>query len=154
DHVQDIFMEHCSACHDAGERSGGLDLGSFATTRAGGSSGSTLVPGDAERSRLYRLVAHLEKPTMPPDHDPIDKELVVMIREWIQGGAPENAAEARRLATERAAEAAKEAEKAKEAKEGAKDGAKDAGAPPPPMPANWPDLPAPAARLRAKTLAI
>jgi DNA-binding beta-propeller fold protein YncE len=94
DHVQEIFMENCSACHDADEKEGGLDLTSFATARAGGSSGTTIVPGDIDQSRLYQLVAHLQRPTMPPDEPPIDKKHVDTIRRWILAGAPESKADA------------------------------------------------------------
>ncbi|MCB9868432.1 MAG: PQQ-binding-like beta-propeller repeat protein [Planctomycetes bacterium] len=107
DHVQEIFMQHCSACHDSDSKRGGLDLTSFATARAGGSSGTTIVPGDPQRSRLFLLVSHREKPTMPPDEEPIDKALIEKIRMWIAAGAPENKADARASAKKpRAAPAA------------------------------------------------
>lgn len=101
DHVQEIFMENCSACHDSDEREGGLDLTSFATARAGGSSGTTIVPGDTDRSRLYQLVAHLQKPTMPLDEPPIDKAKIELIRQWIAAGAPESKTDAAAFAASR-----------------------------------------------------
>jgi len=107
DHVQEIFMENCSACHDADEKEGGLDLTSFATARAGGSSGTTIVPGDIDQSRLYQLVAHIQKPTMPPDEPPIDRKHIDMIRKWILNGAPESKNDAMAFAAKKKANAPK-----------------------------------------------
>ena len=89
-------------CHDPSDASGGLDLSTHATAMQGGSSGRTLAPGDPDASRLYLLVSHKEKPTMPPDEDRIDKELIQKIRSWIQQGAPNDLAHAKKLAVERA----------------------------------------------------
>lgn len=102
DHVYAIFDENCIGCHDAGDASGGLDLSTFDATLQGGSSGQTLKPGNADGSRLYLLVSHREKPTMPPDEARIDKPLIETIRKWIQQGAPKDLPHARKLATARA----------------------------------------------------
>lgn len=112
DHVYQIFDEHCIACHDQGDASGGLDLGAHATTVQGGSSGKTLRPGSPDESRLYLLVSHKEKPTMPPKEPRIDDQLIETIRTWIAQGAPKDRAEAEQLAARRAkarAQAAAEA---------------------------------------------
>lgn len=129
DHVQEVFMNQCSACHDPDSKEGGLDLTSFATALAGGGSGTTIVPGNLERSRLYKLVAHLEKPTMPPDEPPIPKEQIQLIAKWIQAGAPENKTAARRLAAKQAA-----APKPKPV------AAKPRFDRPAPMPKGWPEV--------------
>jgi hypothetical protein len=53
----------------------------------GGSRGPALVPGDAEASRLYRYVAGLEKPSMPPG-DSLAGGEVAALKAWIAAGAP------------------------------------------------------------------
>ncbi|MBK8979046.1 MAG: hypothetical protein IPM29_24380 [Planctomycetes bacterium] len=103
DHVFPIFEDNCTVCHDAVDREGGLDLTSFAAAMQGGGSGRTFRAGDPDASRLYRLVSHQERPTMPPDEPRIAAEKIEMIRLWIAQGMPENAAHAKRLAEERAA---------------------------------------------------
>lgn len=103
DHVYPIFDEYCITCHEPSDASGGLDLSTHATVLQGGGSGKTLSPGNPDASRLYLLVSHKEKPTMPPKEDRIDKDLIETIRKWIQQGAPEDLAAARTLAKARAA---------------------------------------------------
>tara|TARA_R110002072_G_scaffold139249_3_gene282748 strand:- start:20802 stop:23234 length:2433 start_codon:yes stop_codon:yes gene_type:complete len=98
DHVYSIFDEHCITCHEPGDPSGGLDLSTHLATIQGGGSGRTIKRGDADGSRLYMLVSHQEKPTMPPKSARIDKDLIQTIRTWIQQGAPKDLAEAKRLA--------------------------------------------------------
>lgn len=101
DHVYPIFDEYCITCHEPSDPSGGLDLSTHVTTLQGGSSGRTLSPGDPDASRLYLLVSHKEKPTMPPKEDRIDKDLIQTIRTWIQQGAANDLGHARKLAVER-----------------------------------------------------
>lgn len=102
DHVYPIFDEYCITCHDPSDASGGLDMSTHATTLQGGSSGRTLSPGNPDESRLYLLVSHKEKPTMPPKEDRIDKDLIQTIHTWIQQGAAKDLTHAKKLAVERA----------------------------------------------------
>ncbi|MBI3681372.1 MAG: DUF1501 domain-containing protein [Acidobacteria bacterium] len=53
----------------------------------GGTRGSALIPGDPVNSRIARLAAHLEQPSMPPGRKPWQIEV---IRRWIGTGAPLN----------------------------------------------------------------
>ncbi len=110
DHLQPIFEENCTVCHDSVDQKGGLDLTSYRGVIQGGGSGHTLVAGDPDASRLYMLVSHKAKPTMPPDEPPIPGDQIEAIRKWIAQGAPENSKQAKAFAAERAAEAAKMAE--------------------------------------------
>lgn len=113
EHVYPIFDEHCIACHDQGDASGGLDLSTHGSTMQGGSSGKTLRPGSPDDSRLYLLVSHKEKPTMPPKEARIDAALIDTIRTWIAQGAPKDEAQAQQLAEKRAKARAKAAAEAK-----------------------------------------
>ena len=102
DHTYAIFEEHCITCHEPSDPSGGLDLTTHVSAIQGGGSGRTIKRGDADGSRLYMLVSHQEKPTMPPKSGRIDKKLIETIRTWIQQGAPKDLAEAKKLAVARA----------------------------------------------------
>jgi hypothetical protein len=42
-----------------------LDLSSREAALRGGEHGAAIVPGNAERSKLYRMVAGLDVPAMP-----------------------------------------------------------------------------------------
>jgi WD40 repeat protein len=112
EHVFPIFEEACITCHDPVDASGGLDLSTHAAVLQGGGSGRTLRPGQPDGSRLYLLVSHREKPTMPPDEPRIAAERIETIRLWIAQGAPKDRAQAERLAAERAAERARAAAEA------------------------------------------
>lgn len=130
DHIEDLLGQHCSACHDPDSKKGGLDVTSFAAIRQGGGSGSTLVPGAPDQSRLLRLLTRQERPFMPKDEDQLPAPVLAMVRQWIEQGACEDEASAREFVAERAAE------KAKASATPAPDAAKDA----PPMPEDLPSI--------------
>ncbi len=98
EHVAPIFTEHCASCHDPDEKKGGLDLTSFAAARQGGGSGQTIVPGEPEQSRLYRLVTRQERPFMPRGADPLPAATLAKLKLWIEQGASDDAAAARAFA--------------------------------------------------------
>ncbi len=91
EHIKPIFSQRCAKCHNDDSLRGGLTLMSFAGTMEGGSSGAVVAAGDADGSRLLRLVNGQEEPKMPPTGEPLSAEELELIRAWIAGGAPENA---------------------------------------------------------------
>src|SRR5262245_15429924 len=91
DHVLPILRDKCFGCHDPDKVKGGLNVANYTTLMQGGSSGAVIKPGDPEGSRLYQLVTHKQKPTMPPKSDMLPKENLDTIRERSPGGALENA---------------------------------------------------------------
>ena len=84
--VRPVLAANCYDCH-GGAKTSGLDLRTRDGMLRGGSRGPALVPGDAEASRLYRYVAGLEKPSMPPG-DPLSGGEVAALKAWIAEGAP------------------------------------------------------------------
>jgi hypothetical protein len=78
-------------CHGADKAKGGLDMSTFGKIMEGGSSGAVVKPGDADGSRLFALASHKEEPKMPPNSPQLPKESLDLIRNWINGGALENA---------------------------------------------------------------
>ena len=90
-HVRPLLVQRCYACH-SGESDpveGGLRLDSRAGWRRGGDSGSAIVPGKPEDSRLLQAVLY-QDPTlaMPPDNALAKREIEVL-RKWIELGAPD-----------------------------------------------------------------
>jgi hypothetical protein len=84
--IQPLLAKRCFGCHGAAKTSG-LDLRTREGMLHGGSRGPALVPGRADASRLYRHVAGLEKPSMPPG-SPLPAQEVDALKAWIDAGAP------------------------------------------------------------------
>ena len=85
--IQPIFEKSCWTCHSQTLHLAQLDLSSRDSALKGGEHGAVLVPGKAEDSKLYRLVAGLEKPGMPLDGSALTAEQVAAIKSWIDDGA-------------------------------------------------------------------
>ena len=83
----EILSQNCLACHGSAAMSG-LDLRTRASMLKGGTRGAAIVPGKAEASRLYRFVAGLDQPVMPPAGK-LPPEKLAAIKKWIESGAPE-----------------------------------------------------------------
>src|SRR5262245_6339593 len=97
--VAPIFERNCMMCHGARVQRSGLDLRSEETILKGGARGPAIVPGDAEKSRLYRLVTHKEEPAMPMGMDKLGEAEVAVIAQWINGFSPKAAMSAETIPT-------------------------------------------------------
>lgn len=89
--VRPLLIERCYECHsvESGESSGGLRLDSAAASRAGGSLGPAVVPGDVGASKLVRAIEYADKNMqMPPDGKLADDEIAIL-KHWIEIGAPD-----------------------------------------------------------------
>src|SRR5689334_23609827 len=76
DHVLPLVEANCAKCHNADKKKGDLDLTSYSGALAGGASGKVIVPGDADASKLVKVITHAEEPTMPPNRGKMaDKEI-------------------------------------------------------------------------------
>ena len=63
--IRPMLEAKCLGCHGEKLKLSQLDLRTRESAIEGGAHGPSLVPGNAEQSRLYRLVAGLEEPAMP-----------------------------------------------------------------------------------------
>src|ERR1700722_3096244 len=63
--VRPILQANCSNCHLGTNRRGGLSLNTRESTLKGGHDGTDLVPGDASKSLLIKLIRH-EGPANDP----------------------------------------------------------------------------------------
>src|SRR5688572_29034901 len=87
DKAVSVLRQNCAACHGAALKMSGLDLRTRESILTGGEHGPAVTPGNPEKSRLYRAVAGLENPTMPPGKKLADED-IAMLRRWIEEGAP------------------------------------------------------------------
>ena len=84
--IRPLFENSCWKCHGGAIQLSKLDLRTRDAALKGGVKGPAIVPGKAEDSRLYRLVAGLEKPSMPLDGK-LTAGQVTLIKDWIDQGA-------------------------------------------------------------------
>ncbi len=87
DHIRPIFERSCWNCHGEASQLSELDLRTREAAVEGGVRGPALVPGRAEDSRLYRMLAGLDDPPMPMAGDPLSDAELMAIRTWIDDGA-------------------------------------------------------------------
>lgn len=90
DQALTVFRNRCNSCHNADKQKGGLNLESYTTAMAGGSSGKVIEPGDPDGSTLLGLVMQTDEPKMPPMSAKIPDAEIAIIKAWIEGGALEN----------------------------------------------------------------
>jgi formate dehydrogenase gamma subunit len=79
-----LFQQKCIGCHGPNLLSGGLNLSSYASARAGGNSGPGIVPGNPDGSLIIQKQSAGNHPGQFSDQE------LELIRQWIQAGAPEN----------------------------------------------------------------
>jgi len=84
--IRPVFENSCWKCHGGSIQLSKLDLRTRDAALKGGTKGAAIVPGKAVESRLYRLVADLEKPSMPMDGK-LTAAQITAIKDWIDQGA-------------------------------------------------------------------
>ncbi len=84
--IQPILETSCWQCHGESVRLSKLDLRTRESALAGGTRGRSISPGDANASRLYRMVSGTEKPAMPLGGK-LTGEQIETIKLWIEQGA-------------------------------------------------------------------
>lgn len=85
--VKPIFDRACAACHGDAQQLGQLRLDAKESVFKGGLSGHPVVPGDLEKSELYRRVAGIGDQARMPMGGELPAEEIAIIREWIESGA-------------------------------------------------------------------
>jgi len=93
--VQPILQKYCVECHAEGgqgyEKSG-LLLTSYEGVMKGTRFGSIVKPGDGLSSTLIMLVEGRADPSikMPHGKDPLPKEKIELLKQWVVQGAKNN----------------------------------------------------------------
>jgi hypothetical protein len=85
--IQPTLEQNCLNCHGSSVQSSRLNLSTLEGALTGGARGSAIVPGRAEDSRLYRMVAGLDKPAMPLGGKKLTDGQIAAIKNWIDQGA-------------------------------------------------------------------
>jgi len=85
--IKPILENSCWTGHSRATRASKLDLSTRESALVGGERGPAIVPGRADDSRLYRLVAGLEQPSMPFDGSTLTSAQIASIKAWINEGA-------------------------------------------------------------------
>jgi len=89
DLVEPVLEQKCIRCHSSKKQKGKLRLDRYELILAGGKSGSTLVPGNAAESEMYKrlLLPADDKKRMPPRGKPqLTDDEKSLIRWWIEDG--------------------------------------------------------------------
>ena len=87
DHIRPIMERSCWNCHGEAAQLSDLNLSSREGALEGGAKGPAIVPGRAEDSRLFRMVAGLDQPFMPMSGDALSDAELAAVRTWIDEGA-------------------------------------------------------------------
>src|SRR5580692_11046874 len=86
--VKPLLQARCYACHGALKQEAGLRLDTAEFARKGGENGRVLIPGDAKGSELVRRVGAKEDDgRMPPEGQPLTREQIGTLTQWITAGA-------------------------------------------------------------------
>jgi WD40 repeat protein len=86
DQLLPLFQTHCLGCHNSEKKKGDLDLSTYTAALAGGGSGELARAGDPSNSTLWKVVAHLDEPHMPPKKPKLPEAELSLLRKWIEGG--------------------------------------------------------------------
>lgn len=84
--VREILVKNCLECHGGAKTKSDFSLATRETLIKGGDRGVAIVPGKGSESLLYKLVAKIDEPHMPPKN-PLTKEAIAAIAKWIDSGA-------------------------------------------------------------------
>jgi hypothetical protein len=91
DHLMPILRNECASCHNPDKKKAGLDLSTYQGLLAGSDNGPVVNPGDADASLLYKVVARTEEPYMPKGKAKLADKDIELFKQFIAGGALENA---------------------------------------------------------------
>ncbi|HAB16752.1 MAG TPA: hypothetical protein DCE44_09915, partial [Verrucomicrobiales bacterium] len=88
--VRSVLEVYCLKCHGDEKPKGGLSLTTRSNAIKGGDDGTSLVPGDPQKSPLYTLTVlpadHDD--VMPPKGDKLSQAQQDTLKQWITEGAP------------------------------------------------------------------
>jgi hypothetical protein len=84
--VAPILEKHCVHCHGDSMPKAGLSITSLGSLLRGGESGPVVEPGKPDASLLIEMVSG-DKPEMPQKGQPLGKEQVASLRQWVKQGA-------------------------------------------------------------------
>jgi len=93
--IEPLLEARCYSCHGEKVQKADLDLRGRAAMLKGGESGPVLTPGSADESLLFRMIRERKMP--PGKREKLTDEQIVLIKAWIDAGAPSRDARAEAL---------------------------------------------------------
>ncbi|MDX9974887.1 MAG: DUF1549 domain-containing protein, partial [FCB group bacterium] len=99
-----VLAANCVSCHGAEKQKAGLRLDSREALIKGGENGTSIIPGDAEQSKLIRAIRYDGELQMPPKGK-LDQPSIDALIEWVKQGAPPWSTDAPAAAAEQTASA-------------------------------------------------
>ncbi len=87
--IKPILVQSCYKCHAGAKHKGDLKLASVADIMKGGKDGLVLTSKDPEKSDIYHRITlpRDDDERMPPKGEPLPKEQVELVKQWIVQGA-------------------------------------------------------------------
>ena len=85
--VRPILEKYCYDCHGPKQQFSGLRLDRKDSVQNGGFSGQIVIPGDAEGSRMFRMISGIDGMPMPIGDPKPTRADIDVIRRWIDQGA-------------------------------------------------------------------
>src|SRR5262245_46859554 len=87
-YIAPLLTKYCGGCHNDTDREGKLSMGSYDTLLKGGAKGGVLTPGQADLSRMIRMLTGQAEPKMPPEGEEAPKTAdIELFKAWINAGA-------------------------------------------------------------------
>ena len=86
--IAPLLRDRCLECHGGGKIKGDFDIATREGLLKGGADGAAVVPFQAARSRLLKMLRHEQKPAMPDKGSKLAEAEISLIAEWIGHGAP------------------------------------------------------------------
>lgn len=86
--IQPLFESRCAACHNVAARLKGLQVTAYGPLMSGSISGTVVIPGDVENSKLWQLVST----GVMPQTGKLPDDEIALITAWIAQGAAERRA--------------------------------------------------------------
>lgn len=89
--VRPFLVKYCVECHTAKQAKAGYNFDTFAGLTKAGRNGATVVPGDAAKSLLTKVLNGTGK-VMPPAKYPWQptKEEAAVVLAWVRAGGKED----------------------------------------------------------------
>lgn len=98
EHIAKIIQNNCTqpGCHNQNSRAGasGLSLESWDALFEGTNNGAAVIPYKPLNSTLFQFCNYLDelgpsaRPTMPINNPPLSREDLILLKKWIEEGAP------------------------------------------------------------------
>jgi len=80
-------VNFCLRCHQGNDPRGGFSVVTTEDVLRGGNTGNTIIPGDSDKSYLWKLVGLQDPMKMPPGQALLKRSQAMTIKRWIDEGA-------------------------------------------------------------------